>query len=396
MRISKVLVIAAAVAVPSAVALFSKPVMAEKAMASASDSAAFAAKYPTLAALKGAARERALSLAEKMDNTNYHAFGAVAPAKAQAREEEATREVSVPEPASTKDAGSTGAADALYDKVNKYADLTEKERADLGKDVQASGDEGLVSLYNSTRAAYFGKAPAKSAETEAPKKEVKQETGETPAAAIGGNAGTADVDALYDRVNKYADLTQGQREELGREVQASGDEGLVSFYNSTKAAYPDMAGSNVDKTAAKDNQAAETGEKVPETPVEIEKPGERKKESVETSEQPKTPVETLEKPAEQPKASVEAPQEPVKKEISVPQKLKDSLDATVDECYKAINAMAPGTLAEDSARIAGTIAELEAIIAKKFPKGDAWGEYTLAHLKQYFEGYCRALGGKKE
>jgi len=370
MRISKTIAITTAAALVTVAAFFPKSVMAEKTMPSlkaATDSAAIAAfekKCPNLAKwLTGAARERAIGMAANTAGIKY-APDARKPPEAEKN--------------------GTEAASALSDlnsQINRYSDLTASERAELEKKVNENGDAGLISRFNSAKEASGEPAPGNQSASPAadaqPLVPAEQPTVETPPAKSAG----ADIGALYGQVNLYSDLSAPERAELEKKVMESNNSGLINYFNQAKEnAAP----------AAKEAEPAKA-DSAPAQVVELEPIVIEKRDGGHVP-----PVK-----AEETRVRVEATPAAVEPEAEVANlqagkdvaALKDSLQAAITECYARINMMEG---AADSAEIAGAIGQIEAVVGKAFPSGNAWAEYKMRHLKEYFAGACNAISGKNE
>lgn len=352
----------------------------------------------------------------------YAALGEEAPVETEALVPAAKMKVAEPAiPAS--------ALNDLYNQVNKYADLTPEQRDELGANVAKTKDADLIDTYNAMKTQY-GNAPA-APEVKRPqapetvqgtpaKEKVEEEPGKAPETE-GGRAPNA-IDELYQQVNKYADLTPAEQEELGKKVAETKDADLIETCNAMKAQYgskpapveiktvpakPAEADSSATEEAPLPKLPADSGSVAPQVqPAAADSSGyevtlpSRIEEKIEA----KTPVEKQEERREgientMAKVYQEGTTNPEVIMAVVQPDLKpvrDSLENVVRECYASINAMAPETFAADSARIASAIAGIEAVTAKSFPKGDSWVEYTLGNLKEYFAEMGQVIGGKKE
>jgi len=307
---------------------------------------------------------------------------------------------------------------ALYDQINKYGDLSNAEREKLGKDVAASNDDGLIGYYNEAKSKY---APAPAAadtsgqKQNVPAKKLEEKKGsklaqkkaEKPKPAekkiveqkpvpIASNvkpvqappaAEKIDIGALYDQVNKYGDLTGTEREELGKKVAASGDDGLMKYFGETKAKLaPEPA--KADSAKAKDSSGlvAKLSKRI-EKRVETKTPAEKQDARRESLK--KTEVELYKQGATNPE--VLAAVSPARLAA-----LKDSLNAAINACYDTINSMNKDNYAKTGARVGESVGKIGKIIRKSFPKGDPWAEYTISSLERYYQSACDSFAGRKE
>ena len=374
MRISKTIAVTAAVAIVSAAALFSKPVMAERAMLqlrAPPDSAMianFEKERPYLAKwLTGTAKEKALEIFAKGKNLAYVAPVTNIPAAGKVREEDIKPLAS-----------NASEINSLYDQVNKYSDLSEAERAELGKKVAVSGDADLIDTYNEAKAKC--KAPAVLPASAAKKGAKPAATGkgagktvieETQAVVpVAPSVEKTDINALYDQVNKYSDLSETERAELGKKVAASNDTDLIDTYNEAKA-----------KCKA---------------PVVIPVPVETKAPTILPTPAAKKGATPAAKGKDAGKTVVEETQTVVLVAPASLAALKDSLSKAVNVCYDSINSMTPENYLETGINVGKAIEGIDAIIKKSFPKDDPWARYTMTNLKEYYADACAAMqGGKK-
>ncbi|MCX6770699.1 MAG: hypothetical protein NTX79_01455 [Candidatus Micrarchaeota archaeon] len=456
MRISRALIVPAAVAAIVITGLFSKPVMVEAAMlASRTDSTktitrdeAFALvqkNSPNLANwLTGAALERMMARIAGENNLSYNPN-----AKPKVSSGPSPDEIN-----------------ALYDQVNNYAGLTPAERAELGTKVAASGDGGLIGTYNELKVKYESTL-AKTKDTKEEQKAEPTKTSNAENENVTDNVSTPvdAVGALYGQVNQYADLSEGERAELGKKVTASGDANLIDTYKEVKDKYESKPAETAPpKTVApkesKEEKATVPGEKKEDAgsnaPTQADKDKaalddlynrvngysgltetERQKlgEDVEKSGNPElisyyngTKATYSAKPDETaPPKAVILNENGEKKQNVQPDKIdntetekmapgnkigekteedqlpdnrlkqvRDSLEIVVNECYTSINAMTQETLAQDSARIKSAIDGIGAVIAKSFPKDDSWANYTMVNLREYFVEICEAKSSGKK
>ena len=397
MRISTKPIILTTAVIISAAALFPKTVMAEKAMfrlkapadSAMSAVANFEKECPNLANWlpAGPARERAIELAAARKGITYTP-GTGTPSAAKAREEDVKPLAS-----------NTSAVDALYSKLNQYADLTPAERQKLDTDIAKSGDEKLIAAYADTKTKNGGvpasqpdntsggavdKTAATAMGDETYSKVV--ETGTSASKATIAPSAEEKINELYGSINKYADLTDAERDALGKQVMETGNSDLIGTYNETKANYQPKATSPPAKET--DGMAIEVeGAAQPETDAVLPA----------LIVVPPTPEKVVKKPESQVTEESDATAPVVPK--TAPRNLaalKDSLNTAINECYNVMNAMTPETVAADSAKVAGAMGEIRAIMDKSFPKNDPWAEYTWKNLSEYFTQSCEATHARKD
>ncbi|MFA6907588.1 MAG: hypothetical protein WC263_02065 [Candidatus Micrarchaeia archaeon] len=413
MRISKALTITTAVAF-SAAMLFSKPVMAERAMLqlkAAPDSAAianFRKECPNLAKWlpEGPAREKAIELAAARKGIRY-APGAEKQLAANAREEN----VKAPEMTGSNDAAAS-AINALSDQVNKYADLTPAERQKLGEDIAKSGDADLIAAYADAKAK-GGSAPdaqpssASSGTLENAAKTaadaivetgtVAAKTGTDAPKAIATPAAEEKINELYNSINKYADLTGAEQEALGKAVAETENAELAGAYDEAKANYKAKEQPKAPAKPAVNEQPVEIENAIPEPEPKQVAAEKQAKQPAPEGTLPPQPAKVEKKAEPAPVMAKEAEGAPTVKEAASKNlaPLKDSLNRAINECYEAINAMAPETYGADSARIAGAMGKIRGIMDRGFPKGDNWVGYTWKNLSEYFVQTCEAMQPRK-